>query len=761
MDNDNLSNRSTLSRHWDAEDQSVPSIQLNIMDQLMDIYANNWTGTLRCEEEFLQSVFSGSGSAVSPPSDWTHSFSLPVSILPTRKRLFQRDSDISRISSDSLIKTEGSRKWVDGTPLTKSQRRSAPQGASFQLASTGLWWYISTQSSTLLGKPLPLSSQLVNMARFIHREQSEITMDYVNLPDASARTDTQQGGGGTPAVSDRYFQQGWVYLRPSFYYISSTKKSWQESRDDCLKRDADLVVINSNEEQFPDDVRNPPSRASFTSCSVHSTEQQHDTFQKHALQTLAPSGQLSIMDELLEIYVNVEGPSGHPSERERDCKMSENIYGNVLFHTPGPNRAGNTLSGVEDVKKSSCRASSVVLGLLCLLLLTGLIASVCLYTKGNSEREMEMVLLNNSYTNLTKERDQLQTSNNNLITERDQLRTRNNNLTKERDQLQTSNNNLTKERDQLQTSNNNLTKERNQNSSSTKIIKYLTEEGEDLKRKLSILDHYLQQGWVYSNNSFYYNSSNQKSWQESRDDCRQRGADLIIINSKGEQRFVLKEDAEMTLDASSRRGKLYRVVAMSFGLLCILQATVNISLRLSLYSSSTKIIKNLTEEGEDLKRKLSILDSSSTKIIKNLTEEGEDLKRKLSTFDHYLQQGWVYSNNSFYYISSNQKSWQESRDDCRQRGADLIIINSKGEQDFARGFKRRAWIGLTDRETEGKWKWVDGTDLKTSYWLTGEPNSNGGRDEDCGEIRLYEKENSWNDEPCTREYSWICEKMVA
>ncbi|XP_054459937.1 hepatic lectin-like [Anoplopoma fimbria] len=191
----------------------------------------------------------------------------------------------------------------------------------------------------------------------------------------------------------------------------------------------------------------------------------------------------------------------------------------------------------------------------------------------------------------------------------------------------------------------------------------------------------------------------------------------------------------MTLDASSRRGKLYRVVAVSFGLLCILQAAVNISLRLSLYSSSTKIIKYLTEEGEDLKRKLSIL-------------------------DHYLQQGWVYSNNSFYYNSSNQKSWQESRDDCRQRGADLIIINSKGEQDFARGFKRLTWIGLTDRETEGKWKWVDGTDLKTSYWLTGEPNSNGGR-EDCGVIWSYEKENSWNDTPCTEENFWICEKMVA
>ncbi|XP_068583446.1 uncharacterized protein MCAP_0864-like [Cebidichthys violaceus] len=168
------------------------------------------------------------------------------------------------------------------------------------------------------------------------------------------------------------------------------------------------------------------------------------------------------MDELLDIYVNVKGPSGHPGKMERDKRMSENIYGNVFVHTPGPNRSGPAFSGVEGVKKSSCRAAAVVLGLLCLLLLTGLITSVCLYSKGNSEREMEMVLLQTSYTNLTKERDQLQTSYTNLTKERDQLQTSYTNLTKERDQLQTSYTNLTKEKDQLQTSYTNLTKERDQ-----------------------------------------------------------------------------------------------------------------------------------------------------------------------------------------------------------------------------------------------------------------------------------------------------------
>lgn len=48
--------------------------------------------------------------------------------------------------------------------------------------------------------------------------------------------------------TENYFQQGWVYFHRSLYYISSMKKSWQDSRDDCLQRGADLVIINSKEE---------------------------------------------------------------------------------------------------------------------------------------------------------------------------------------------------------------------------------------------------------------------------------------------------------------------------------------------------------------------------------------------------------------------------------------------------------------------------------------------------------------------------------
>lgn len=95
--------------------------------------------------------------------------------------------------------------------------------------------------------------------------------------------------------------------------------------------------------------------------------------------------------------------------------------------------------------------------------------------------------------------------------------------------------------------------------------------------------------------------------------------------------------------------------------------------------------------------------------------------------------------SSCYYISAQRRSWDNSRQYCLQNGADLVIINSTQEQvlfirnnllrrifltesrfnfssllfffwqKFLSGFTTAAWVGMTDREEEGKWLWVDGT----------------------------------------------------
>ncbi|XP_071017840.1 uncharacterized protein [Oncorhynchus clarkii lewisi] len=124
-------------------------------------------------------------------------------------------------------------------------------------------------------------------------------------------------------------------------------------------------------------------------------------------------------------------------------------------------------------------------------------------------------------------------------------------------------------------------------------------------------------------------------------------------------------------------------------------------------------------------------------------------------------EGWKTSGFSCYYTSTVIKTWEESRKDCNERGAQLVIINSREEQTFINGLYgpgNETWIGLTNVDTEGTWKWVDGTPLTTAYWKTGKPSSSLGADQDCvAFIHHSSGPGEWNDEECHKSNNWICE----
>uniref|UniRef100_A0AAX7UBJ6 C-type lectin domain-containing protein n=1 Tax=Astatotilapia calliptera TaxID=8154 RepID=A0AAX7UBJ6_ASTCA len=169
---------------------------------------------------------------------------------------------------------------------------------------------------------------------------------------------------------------------------------------------------------------------------------------------------------------------------------------------------------------------------------------------------------------------------------------------------------------------------------------------------------------------------------------------------------------------------------------------------------------NLTTEREQLltsyNNKVKERDQLQTRF-EDMTKNRDNLQRKLQD----CRENWVAFSDSLYQVSSEKKSWEESRQDCLQKGAHLMIINRREEQvcNFVNQFKKSLWIGLTDSETDGRWKWVDGTRMTTSYWNRGEPN--GGRTENCGQIKVYDSQNSWNDETCSDKHFWICEKRIS
>ncbi|KAJ7999322.1 hypothetical protein DPEC_G00193180 [Dallia pectoralis] len=185
----------------------------------------------------------------------------------------------------------------------------------------------------------------------------------------------------------------------------------------------------------------------------------------------------------------------------------------------------------------------------------------------------------------------------------------------------------------------------------------------------------------------------------------------------------------------------YRITTVCLGLLCALLLAGILGLFLKQRNLLTRY-NNVTKTKDQLQIKTKML---NTKI--RVKFQGGSCPK-----------GWMKFESSCYYISTLNKKWEESRQDCIDRGVDLVIINSTEEQSFINslfGPGNNTWIGLTDSVTEGTWIWVDGTPLTTRFWDKGQPNNL--NNQDCGEfIHKSSGPGEWNDDRCQKNNSWIC-----
>ncbi|KAI4882401.1 hypothetical protein NFI96_031439, partial [Prochilodus magdalenae] len=630
--------------------------------------------------------------------------------------------------------------------------------------------------------------------------------------------------------------EGWAFYTSSLYYISTEKKNWRESRQDCRQRGADLAIINNRQEQdFTERLRrgqkawigltdsvtegnwkwvddsalttgfwrsgepnsrvgdedcvvagegSDPSRMDMreniyadsgdnrrsSACSEHSYEEIDDdedaavpetrsskrssgtvteedievkaaekvdkTSQTH---TADPQhrgiyrsaavclGLLCVVMEQNRIYMvnDIYAISGVPAENrsssDRGGPSREDVYINENNFEVYETR-NNQTSGTSTAGRRCLRATAVCLGLLCVLLLTGI---TVLWFKFTAERDQLLT----SYTNLTAETELLQTSYTNLTVERDQLQTSYTNL-------ELSYIGVVNERDRLK-----------EKLCSAGLRPTTSDHDAPVE---GAADH--RRGSDSSGYSY-------ENIRTSEDDIETPGARSNTENAAtaGE---VENTSPSHTRDPQNR--VIYRVAAVCVGLLCVLLLTAITVLSIQfnnrtierdqLQTSNTNLTNkrdqlqtsytNLAKERDQLQtsytnlaKERDQLNTSYTNLAKERDQQLQnqsECQQKFSNLVKELQEGWTLFHTSIYYISTEKKSWSDSRQDCRQRGADLVIINSREEQDFTERLRRgqKAWIGLTDSVTEGDWRWVDDSALTTGFWRSGEPNSRVG-DEDC------------------------------
>ncbi|XP_046901532.1 C-type lectin domain family 4 member M-like [Hypomesus transpacificus] len=186
---------------------------------------------------------------------------------------------------------------------------------------------------------------------------------------------------------------------------------------------------------------------------------------------------------------------------------------------------------------------------------------------------------------------------------------------------------------------------------------------------------------------------------------------------------------------------------------------INLTIEIRQLNTNNTNNTNLTRERAQLQ--------SSNTI---LTRERDDLKRRLCDVTS-CPDGLQKFGCSCYYVSTEEKNWAGSRQDCRGRRADLVIINSPKEQEFLNNFTKRVWIGLSDTVTEGNFTWVHGTPLTTPmYWYSKQPDNHiyaGNVDEGCTEIYYPSPADThvvlpktWNDNRCDKNNYWVCERGI-
>merc|ERR1712107_238674 len=127
---------------------------------------------------------------------------------------------------------------------------------------------------------------------------------------------------------------------------------------------------------------------------------------------------------------------------------------------------------------------------------------------------------------------------------------------------------------------------------------------------------------------------------------------------------------------------------------------------------------------------------------------------------------WEPYDDHCYYWSNNTKTWDEAEAFCQEENGHLASITSNAINQYvvegmnSRGL-RNTWMGGTDIDEEGTWKWRDGSPFIFTFWHSGEPNNQGGNQHCLNQWKhplSIGQGIKWDDQRCSDSLTFLCSK---
>ena len=123
------------------------------------------------------------------------------------------------------------------------------------------------------------------------------------------------------------------------------------------------------------------------------------------------------------------------------------------------------------------------------------------------------------------------------------------------------------------------------------------------------------------------------------------------------------------------------------------------------------------------------------------------------------------ANNKKYILYDNVQnlSWHEAKIYCEQQGGHLATLSTQSEYNAIKNMMQgtdftQTFLGATDEENEGVWKWITGESWSYTNWNTNEPNNCDGN-ENYLALNNSGLDFTWNDIAnfCEYDSAFICE----
>ncbi|CAK8698549.1 C-type lectin domain family 4 member M-like [Clavelina lepadiformis] len=135
-----------------------------------------------------------------------------------------------------------------------------------------------------------------------------------------------------------------------------------------------------------------------------------------------------------------------------------------------------------------------------------------------------------------------------------------------------------------------------------------------------------------------------------------------------------------------------------------------------------------------------------------------------------LDNGWkLVGPKHAYKLTLDEVNFSRGRQICQSWGGDIAVEGIRTSPNIRRKVGRHLyrgpewiglWVGITDTDVEGSFKWLDGKPALNSDlpWSPNEPSHSTG--EDCIEIWGAERDFTLNDVSCNALRYGLCEKLV-